>query len=183
MSRATENLKVMIFLSLLSTLGACGGGGGSGSEGGSTTSTNTTSNESTTSNNDSAVDTDTVSFVTPPTESAPTVIQSTSDLVTTEDFIFSAVDELDITIALNDLQYERAYINLCHFKETQDQSQTIDYSNCVLNTPLKNGSFERGIALGNDITALKMEIWRYDINQEPLSYTWSRENGLDWTIN
>lgn len=103
---------------------------------------------------------------------------STVDIVADRDFLFSSTSQLDINVDIYELKSERSYINICH----ETSQGTIDYKNCLLNAPLNSGQLNKQVALGHDISALHMEIWRYDLDSEPYTYRWSREAGLVWDV-
>ena len=103
---------------------------------------------------------------------------STSELTTTEDFLIESTAELNIDVSISELEYQRAYINVCH--STEDNK--IDYSNCVIQKPLKDGSIYNQVTIGNEVDNLHMEVWSYEVNSIPRSFTWKRDYGLDWVV-
>jgi len=103
---------------------------------------------------------------------------TTFDLVASEDFELNSTGSLDLDVYIPALSDTRAYLNVCHEKD----DGRADYSNCLLNTPLKNGELASRLTLGNDVGSLVMEVWRYDTQAEPFVYHWQREDGLSWGV-
>jgi len=149
-------LSCMLPLSLI----ACGGGGGSDSSAPAAPDTSQTEPEET------------------PVE--PVVEVNTVDVVASEDFLVKSTAELTLSIEIADLRFERAYLNLCH----QTDSAEIDYNNCIVKTPLKNGMFEKTITIGHDVDQLELQVWRYDPTAEPYTYVWVRdgEASMNWSV-
>ena len=85
---------------------------------------------------------------------------------------------MNIDVSISELEYQRAYINVCH--STVDNQ--IDYSNCVIQKPLKDGSINNQVTIGNEVDNLHMEVWSYEVDSIPRSFTWERGYGLDWVV-
>ena len=102
----------------------------------------------------------------------------TSELTTTEEFLIKSTAELTIDVSISELAYQRAYINVCH--STVDNQ--IDYSNCVIQKPLNDGSINNQVTIGNEVDSLHMEVWTYDVDSIPRSFTWKRDYGFDWVV-
>lgn len=102
----------------------------------------------------------------------------TEDLIASDDFVFSASTDLIFKVEISDLLYSRAYINICHLNELGE----INYQNCVVNAPLKNGVMQASIPLGNDVQTLSMAIWTYDADADARVSSWSRDDGMSWVV-
>lgn len=115
----------------------------------------------------------------PVMDPTPTVVGvNTSELIAEKDFLFNSTGSLNIDVNIQDLEYIRAYINVCYIKDNLD----IDYKNCVVNAPLKNGKIQSEIELANDVEVLYMEIWQYGIDEKPLGAVWHRADGMVWNV-
>ena len=147
----------MLFISILNI--NCGGGGSSGSG-----AVITQPNEPIQASN--------------PTPQPTVLPASTSELITDQNFLFNASSILSVDVNLNSLEYIRSYINICYGNE----SLQIDYDNCVFNAPFKHGVLSTTIELANDVESLYLAIWKYGLNDEPVTSEWYRENGMTWTV-
>ncbi len=150
---------------LVLLLAACGGGGSGG--GSDTSSSDSSSQQNTTSNQ--------VEESTPET-STP---EATTMLVTSEDFTLETTAKLSVDVTIKALDGERAYVNICH----TNGDGNIDYSNCLVKTPLTNGEYTSDVTIGNEVQVLAMQVWRYSETDEPINFLWQRSNGLLWSIN
>lgn len=150
------NVVAILFFSLFNS--GCGGGGSSDSA-------------------DSSVS-EPISEVSPTVSPAPEVIVNAGDLISEKDFLFNSTNSLGIDVNIKSLEYVRAYINVCYVKDNLD----IDYKNCVVNAPLKNGKIQSEIELANDIELLYMAVWQYGIDETPLSAVWKRADGMIWDV-
>ncbi len=149
---------------LLSAISLCGCGGGSDSD--------TSSNSNYQKNN-----TDTV------TETlVETNIQATNvnleDLVTSETFLLDSKRNVALSIDISELYNSRAYLNICHTKKDGN----LDYQNCLIRGPLKDGKHKGEIELGNEVEHLAMEIWTYETSEEPITSNWHNTNDNKWTV-
>lgn len=103
---------------------------------------------------------------------------SSADIVSSEEFLFRGISTLEVHVVIESLKYRRAYINICH----QDKDGNLQYDNCLLNAPLKNGQISTDIALANDINELGMTIWQYSPEDDPMEYSWMRSEVMLWTV-
>jgi len=109
-----------------------------------------------------------------------TDIQSTADLITEPGFELNSTAALQIDITVSALANERAYLYLCEKEDTD----TLNYEQCLVKTPMSGGEYSATFTLGNDVETLGLEIWTYDPTDEPDQYSWTRsEDGLDWSIS
>ncbi len=103
---------------------------------------------------------------------------ASEDVVANPNFGFDSVSVVRINITIDALKYRRAYINICH-KNNDDELQ---YDNCLLNTPLKNGELHSDLTVANGVGSLGMEIWVYSVDEIPLKFIWSRDDGMTWLV-
>lgn len=103
---------------------------------------------------------------------------STADLITSEEFLFKGTSAIRISIHIDALQYRRAYINICH----RDSGGNLQYGNCLLNAPFKNGRLDTEILLAHDVNELGMSIWQYSSESQAMEFTWMRNEGLTWVV-
>ncbi len=111
-------------------------------------------------------------------DEADTPVQESWDIVAEEGFLFQASNTLSLNIDLPEFQNRRAYINLCQINE----HNSINYQNCILKSPLRNGYFNKEVDIGNQIEHLALAIWPYT-GEDPLVFQWERTAGLDWVID
>ncbi len=105
---------------------------------------------------------------------------STAQLVTEREYTLSANAVLDVSVAMSTLASERSYLYICH--KTDDGS--LDRERCLIKTPMANGQYNGTFTLGNDVEALGMEVWQYDPDAVPSTYSWARtDNGMSWNVS
>lgn len=150
------NMMAILLFSLFNS--GCGGGGSSDSV-------------------DNSVS-ESINATVPAVDSTPEVIVNTGDLISEKDFLFNSTGSLDIDVNIKSLEYTRAYINICYVNDDLN----IDYQNCVVNAPLKNGRMQSEIELANDVELLYMAVWQYGIDETPLSAVWQRTDGMTWNV-
>ncbi len=110
--------------------------------------------------------------------SSEAVYTTSEDVVAHVDFLFNSVATLHINVAIKSLMYRRAYINICH----TDAYEELQYDDCLLNSPLRRGQIISDLTIANGVETLGMEIWVYSEGDEPLRFTWSRNDGLAWIV-
>lgn len=153
--------KILLIATSAFLIVACGGGGGSTEAPASEIETNSGSSESTEETT---------------TENNP---ETTTMLVTGEEFLLETNADISINIVIRELFGQRAYVNICH----TDTEGNIDYTDCIVKTPLTNGEYMSVITIGNEVEELAMQVWRYSLTEEPINSLWRRSNGLLWDIN
>ncbi len=156
--------KKIVILMLIILCHGCGGSSNSNS-GSSTTDPNTI-----TQNQDANV--------TEEENSSEAVYTASEDVVANVEFLFNSVATLHINVAIASFMYRRAYINICH----TDVNEELQYDDCLLNAPLKRGQIISELTVANGVETLGMEIWVYSEADEPLRFTWSRNDGLAWIV-
>ncbi len=150
---------------------SCGGAGGGSSDSNSSASANS---QMITEGNDDTVDEENEY----PNEEQSIDSVSSTDIVSREDFLFRGISTLEIQVVIESLKYRRAYINICH----QDKDGSLQYDNCLLNAPLKNGQITTDIVLANDVNGLGMTIWQYSPDDDPMEYSWTRSEIMLWAV-
>ena len=105
-------------------------------------------------------------------------VESSLEITAQEDFLLESKSRINLVIDIPALSKRRAYLSLCHL----DNEGVIDYQNCMLRTPLRNGILERDIVIANDIETLKIAIWLYSLDDDPLEFQWQRAHGQLWHI-
>lgn len=145
---------------------SCGGGGGGSIDSNSNASVNS---QMLTEENDDTVEAG---------NEYPRDSVSSTDIVSSEEFLFRGISTLEVHVAIASLKYRRAYINICH----QDKDGNLQYDNCLLNAPLKNGQISADIALANDVNKLGMTIWQYSPEHDPMEYSWMRSDVMLWAV-
>ncbi|MFC1747533.1 hypothetical protein ACFL2V_01870 [Pseudomonadota bacterium] len=79
---------------------------------------------------------------------------------------------LTIDFSWAELSEQRAYLSIC---QQAPAHETIDYTNCLLRTPINNGEFQGTIVVTNDQRKLFAEVWRYDLTSQPISQKYEIE--------
>ncbi len=110
--------------------------------------------------------------------SSEVVYTASEDVIANVDFLFNSAATLHINVAIEPFMYRRAYINICH----TDANEELLYDDCLLNAPLKRGQIISELTIANGVETLGMEIWVYSEGDEPLRFTWSRNDGLAWIV-
>ncbi len=154
---------------------SCGGGGSSSTDNNSNTSVNS---QMLTEGNDDNVEASSDSGNEYSREEQSSESVTSMNLVSREDFLFRGISTLQIQVEIESLKYRRAYINICH----RDKDGNIQYDDCLLNAPLKNGQMTTDIALANDVNELGMSIWQYSPDDDPMEYSWTRSEIMRWAV-
>jgi hypothetical protein len=160
--------KSIAIIATLIPLIACGGGGsGSGSgeknaatpAGGSSTSGGasiTNGNEQT----DSPASTFTL-----------TKVDRTADIVSNDSFLFKSSAKVAVDIIVPNAQSNTDYLTICLGNAT---TAYVDYSQCLLQTPISSQQFKGKLTLTNDTLSLAVVLLDYDQPNKPYIRFWSR---------
>ena len=162
----TVFFKLVVTLTLLVGLAACGGGSGSSD----TASSNTKSNTETTTN---------VSSEQPKTEvKQPTAqAKSFSELTVDQTFEFTNSNKLSLDINIANLANISAYVSVCQVVENGAK-----YDDCLYRGRLVNGMATAKIELPNHIDELSMAIWYLDGSNQRSQHVWQRNQGMNWQV-
>ena len=171
-------MKILVILTIVFTLAACGGGG-SGASSSDTTQQSHEQNQQLAQqqNEQEQADESFDELVNDSIDEQMVEPISTANLVAEEHFEFQSISELNIYVDITHRGEQVGYLNICNIEEGE-----IDFKNCYVNAPVRNGVFSSQIAVAADVTALGAEVVFFDENVEPLRAEWHAQNGGDWYI-
>jgi predicted ribonuclease toxin of YeeF-YezG toxin-antitoxin module len=190
-------VKSILTITAISSLIACGGGGGGG--GGSddvvgqtsatsndtvTSSDTVTSNDAVTSDDAAATSGSSASQTAGGTISGGSISQaasenpasftkvaSTAEIVSNDSFMFKSSAKVAVDIIVPNAQSNTDYLTICLANET---TATVDYSQCLLQTPISSQRFQGELTLTNDTLSLAIVLLDYDQPNKPHISFWSR---------
>jgi hypothetical protein len=187
-------VKSILTITAISSLIACGGGGsGSDDVVGQTSVTSNdaaTSNDTATSNdavtsNDAAISPgSTTSQTAGVTISGGSITQAesenpasfakvdnTAEIVSNDSFMFKSSAKVPVDIAVPNAKSNTDYLTICLGNKT---TAIVDYSQCLLQTPISSQRFQGELTLTNDTLSLAIVLIDYDQPNKPYISFWSR---------
>jgi hypothetical protein len=101
-------------------------------------------------------------------------VQSTGDLAVPDDFLFSSSWTLDIDVDVSERFPGRSYLVICNRFEVQGNTVDVDYDNCQLKTPLRNGIHSAQLQMSAATTALLAMVISLDSPEQRWHQQWQR---------
>jgi hypothetical protein len=173
-------VKSILTITAINSLIACGGGGGGG--GGSDDVVGQTSGTSNSAN--PAASGSTASQTPGGTISGGSISQaasvnpasfakvdSTAEIVSNDSFMFKSSAKLAVDIIVPNTQSNADYLTICLGSKT---TATVDYSQCLLQSPISSQQFQGELTVTNDTQSLAIVLLDYDQPNKPYISFWSR---------
>ena len=96
----------------------------------------------------------------------------------TVDSSFDFTTDVTVTITVSpQLVSQRAYLNVC-----QAGAKVISDDTCYLRSPLSSDGLTRDIVIPHKEQNLKADIWYYNVNTEPMTFTWQYQTSSERQI-
>lgn len=105
-------------------------------------------------------------------------ITRTGELQAPADFIFSSAWELTVDVDVS-ARMDRAYLTLCSDFAATEGGYDVDYSNCLLKTPLPDGGLSQALRMSADTDALLAIVMPLDNPAQREYHLWQREGSED----
>jgi hypothetical protein len=195
-------IKYILTTTAISSVIACsgGGGGGGGDNDGNKNESNLISNQSVdaTSSDDTvsasisgtvssgsaaAGDTSTGNSVSPTTNSTNqsasinqasfAKVDNTAEIISNDSFLFKSSAKVAIDIVVPSNLDKTDYLTICLGDEA---TAFIDYSQCILQTPITSQQFTGELTLRNDTQSLALVLLDYDQPNSPYVSYWNRQD-------
>jgi hypothetical protein len=98
-------------------------------------------------------------------------VDSTAEIISNDSFMFKSSAKIAIDIVVPATLNNTDYLTICLGDET---TASVDYSNCILQTPIASQQFEGELTLSNDTQSLAIVLLDYDQPNTPYISFWSR---------
>ena len=107
------------------------------------------------------------------TPEPPAVIETTSDITTSETFKFTSSYSVNVDLSVSDDQMDQVFVNLCSGFESAGDGYEIDYDSCLVRSSLPGGRYTGEILVPNHVDSLLAEIRFFDADKSPDYQLWS----------
>jgi hypothetical protein len=163
-------IKPILTITALSSLIACSGGGGGGGGGGNDTAATAGSTASQTAGG--TISGGSVSQASSINSASFAKVASTAEIVSNDSFMFKSSAKIAVDIVVPTALNNTDYLTICQGGDAATAS--VDYSQCILQTPIASQQFKGELTLSNDTLSLAIVLLDYDQPNKPYISFWSR---------